>query len=272
MKVGEIQRNYDRVAADYDEHDALEREVGERLLDRISFARQPVHAAVDLGCGTGRAAVELQRRIDSAYIAAVDVSPAMLSQARLRPTGGPSIGIVQADLSQIPLAARAFDLVFSNLALQWASDFQGALNEIRRILKPGGMLLFSVPGPRSFGNLRLQPKPGARAEMPIYMPDLQELGDLLVTAGFSEPVMDSELIALHYPSPEAMTRELAVTGGAGFMDVVPVPAAGSVTALEIEVVYGTAFGPGEGQPVRTREGEVATFSVERLRRGKPSSS
>lgn len=266
VDIGEIQQRFDRAARDYERHDALEREVGERLLQRLEYVRRPVRRALDLGCGPGRASVALESRFTGAVIVALDVSPGMLARLKQRSGGSPRLFAVMGELDRLPVAARSVDLVFSNLALQWAGDFAQALGEFRRVLRPEGMLLFSVPGPASLAELRARTGMGASTEIPIYMPDLRDVGDLLVSTGFSEPVMDSELIGLRYPDAAAMVRELAVTGGAGFARLPVRRPAGGAVDVSFEIVYGTAFGAPEGRPVRTGEGEVATFSVDQLRR------
>lgn len=257
MELGDIEQAFDRVAARYSQHDALEREVCERLLERLAFARLTPSRVLDLGSGTGRAAHGLRAQFHDALVCPMDLSRGMLMADA---ASGP--GRVQADFCRLPFASRSFDLVVSNFSLQWALDFELALQEIRRVMRPSGMLLFTVPGMGSLHGLRVAE--GQAAQMPIYMPDLQELGDLLVSSGFGEPVMDCEVITLSYPDSAAMRAELSVTGGAGFVEL---SAEGSQN-LELcyEVVYGTAFGPPEGQPIRTGEGEIATFSVEQLKR------
>lgn len=263
MDIVEIQQCFDRAAAAYAAHDALEREVGQRLLQRLEFARQPVERAFDLGCGPGHGAAALKARYPGASVVALDLSKAMLGLRQAHAKG--AVAAVQADLARLPFAARSADLVFCNLAIQWASDFARALAEFRRVLKPGGMLLFSVPGPGSLMELRRSAGPGVSTSLPIYMPDLRDVGDLLVSTGFSEPVMDSEHITLRYLSGEALVRELAATGAAGFLEI-PLPEArNGGPEITFEIVYGTAFGAPEGRPVRSGDGEVATFSVDQIR-------
>ena len=266
MEIGEIQHRFDRVAADYRAHDALEGEVGERLLQRLAYLHRPVSRGLDLGCGTGRGSVALKARFPDARVVSLDLSGRMLTQASgaIGKEGG--MFLVQGDLGRLPFPAGSADLIYCNLALQWAADFGAALAEWRRVLRPDGMLLFSVPGPESLRELRNLPGRGISAEIPIYMPDLRDVGDLLVSTGFSEPVMDTEVITLSYPGWEEMSREFAVTGAAGFADLPDTGALAGGVDISIEVVYGTAFGAPEGRPVRNGTGEVATFSVEHLRR------
>lgn len=266
MEIGEIQRRFDAAAADYERHDALEREVGERLLQRLEYARRPVATVLDLGCGTGRAGAALKGRFGEATVISMDISRMMLARLELRSGKAERWFAVMGEIDRLPFAARSADLVFCNLALQWAGDFARALGEFRRVLRPDGMLLFSVPGPGSLPELRQKAGAGTSAEMPIYMPDLRDVGDLLMSTGFSEPVMDSELITLSYPDAASMARELAATGGAGFAQL-PASAGGAGgVAVSFEIVYGTAFGAPEGRPVRSGGGEVATFSVDQIRR------
>lgn len=266
MKIVEIQDRFDRVSADYEAHDALEREVGERLLQRVAYLHRRVACALDVGCGTGRGSVALKSRFPDAKVVSLDLSGGMLAQASV--AGGKEGGrwLVQGDLGRLPFPAGSADLIYCNLALQWAADFGDALVEWRRVLRPDGMLLFSVPGPESFRELRHLAARGMSAEIPIYMPDLRDVGDLLVSTGFSEPVMDTELIMLTYPAWEAMARELSITGGAGFADLPGIERKASGLEISFEVVYGTAFGAPEGRPVRSGAGEIATFSVEHLKR------
>ena len=266
MNLREISRRYDRAALKYDQHDALEREVGERLLERVAFTRIAPNRILDLGCGTGSTTRKLMGRYPGAEMIGLDLSHEMLQAFRGQAVTGNVFRGVRADLTQLPFPARSVDLVFSNLSLQWAGDFVHALNEIRRVLKPGGMLLFSVPGPDSLGELRQNPLAGAGTDIPIYMPDLRDVGDCLLSAGFRDPVMDSELLTLAYRSASQMREELAVTGGAGFAELPEDPAQDAKIEISFEIVYGAAFGPEDGQPVRTRDGEVATFSVDQLKK------
>lgn len=265
MNPREISRRYDRIAPVYEQHDALEREVGERLLERVEFARLAPKLVLDLGCGTGRASQALAERFPGSRVIALDLSPGMLAQTRARTDGQAGIHAVCGDFSRLPVASRSADLVFCNLSLQWADDFVHALNEARRALRPGGMLLFSVPGPDSLLTLRQGATAGADSTMPIYMLDLRDVGDCLVSAGFRDPVMDSEIITLSYSEAAKMHQELEITGGAGFAALAAGDGGQDAVEISFEIVYGAAFGPEDGQPVRTQEGEVATFAVNQLK-------
>lgn len=274
MNLREIERCFDQAAPVYDQHDALEREVGERLIERIAFTRLEPRRILNLGCATGRTSLALKSRFPEAEVIGLDLSAGMLGlfqnrfgdQVGDRADARKSMFCVQADLTRLPFPARSTDLVFCNLALQWAGDFVQALNEIRRVLRPEGMMLFTVPGPDSLLELRQNPGDGFDSTISIYMPDLRDVGDCLVAAGFRDPVMDSELLTLSYRTGSQMKAELAATGGAGFAEISDRTAQGSGVEISFEIVYGVAFGPADGQPVRTQGGEVVTFPADQLKK------
>jgi len=263
MEIGDIERCFDRAAPDYENHDGLEREIGERLLQRVAFARREPDRILDIGCGTGRCTGALQASFANADVFGLDLSRRMLRGLQERAGSATALPCVQSDLSRLPFARRSLNLVFCNLALQWAGDFTAALQEFRRVLRPEGMLLFSVPGPGSLVELRAAP--GRASNMPIYMPDLRDVGDLLLSIGFNEPVMDSETVKLSFRNVAALRRELAVTGGAGFADLAVSERKNGAVEVSFEIVYGTAFGPPDGQPQRTEDGEAATFPLAALK-------
>ena len=110
--------------------------------------------------------------------------------------------------------------------------------------------------------------------------DILQVGDALMAAGFQEPVMDAERITVNYPDIDSLVRELEATGTSGFLQ----GRSSLVCAIDslekayepfrvdgkypvtYEIIYGTAFGPREGQPRKTPHGDVVTFSVESLRK------
>jgi len=274
----QIQSHFDRVAARYDAHAALEAEVGKRLLERCAFARRPPGRIVDLGCGTGLAAAALKRQFRQAQVIGLDASPAMLRQLRARSRWRHPLRAVCADIARLPFPYASIDLLFSNLSNYWSPDPAALLDEFRRVLAPDGMLLFTTLGPASLTELGAA---AARLDSAVRMPvfaDLLAVGDALVAAGFSEPVMDADRVTLGYPDARALLRELEATGASLLIDgwerlaaagealQAAYPRAGGAGGcpLSFEVVYGVAFGPQEGQPRRSRDGEVATFSVDRL--------
>lgn len=272
---------FERAARSYDQHAVLQQEVGRRLLERLEYQRQEPGRVLDLGCGTGRAVAGLRRHFPGADIVALDWSPRMLERAS-RESLGRTLAAVCADMQALPLAARSVDLVFSNLAVQWSPDPERLFAEIRRVLRPGGLLLFTTFGPDTLRELRAAwAEVDDRPHVNQFI-DLHDLGDLLLAQGFAEPVMDMEMFTLDYPDVIALMRELkaigahnsatgrqhGLTGKSRLRQMLAAyerfKLAGRYPA-SYEVVYGAAFGPAEGQPIRAPGGETAEFSLEALR-------
>ena len=104
--------------------------------------------------------------------------------------------------------AGAFDLVWSNLALQWVNDLPRAFAEFRRVLKVGGLASFTTFGPDTLKELRAAFAGADRHTHVSRFVDMHDIGDLLVHAGFADPVMDMEYMTLTYADGEALMRDL----------------------------------------------------------------
>ena len=277
-----VRQTFDRNADRYDDHAALEQEVCSRLLERLEFHRLAPQRIVDLGCGTGQTSAVLKARFRKAHVIGLDSSGMMLAKMRRRSSLLRPLRAVCADFSALPLAERSSELVFSNLALQWSNDPETLFSEIRRVLAPGGMLLFSSLGPGSLRELQASLTDGDETLGGREFADILDIGNALVAAGFQEPVMDAERITLNYPDIDALVNELEATGNAllmsGRQDLTEIRGRLETDyqcfrtdgryPVSYEIVYGTAFGPQEGQPRRTEDGDVATFSVESLRKSR----
>jgi len=277
-----VRRAFDRAAPAYDRHAALQQEVESRLLERLEYVRQSPLRILDVGCGTGHASQRLHAQYPAADIIALDWSGAMLKLTRQRSNSlSMPIGLC-ADMHALPLAAHSMDVVFSNLAIAWTNDLASLFMGLRRVLRPGGMFLFTTFGPDTLCELR---NAWSRVDGgPHVHPftDMHEIGDLMVQTGFAEPVMDMEKLTLEYRDVIGLMRELKATGACNAATGRNPGLTGKekfALALEAydefrtqgvypatyEVIYGVAFGPEEGQPFRTPEGETATFSVASLR-------
>ena len=275
-----VRRTFDRLASLYDGHAALEQEVASRLLDRLEFHRLTPQRIVDLGCGTGQASADLKKRFRKAQVIGLDSSHAMLVQLRRRSGVLRRLSAVCADMSALPLADQSSELLFSNLAMQWCPDPVSLFAEFRRVLTPGGMLLFSSFGPASLGELRAAWAQADGTAQTMEFVDILQVGDALMAAGFQEPVIDADRITVSYPDIDSLVRELEATGTSGLLQgrsslaeakdslekaYEPFRVEGKYP-VTYEIIYGTAFGPPEGQPRKTPQGDVVTFSVESLRK------
>jgi malonyl-CoA O-methyltransferase len=275
----QINDRFERIAGQYDRHAALEQEVCRRLLERASFNRRTPERILDLGCATGQASEALKRAFRKAQVISLDASRAMLARLRKRSSLLRPLKPVCADISALPISSRSADLVFSNLASFWCADPSALFSEFRRVLKPDGMLLFSTLAPGTFSELdEAWSGVESAVDFPVF-PDLLEIGDALMAAGFSEPVMDTDHIVLSYSRLEDLLHELEATGMSLLVkgwsrdadsllrldNAYPrLPGEGKLP-LSYEINYGVAFGPAEGQPVKTDGGDIATFSVDALR-------
>ena len=212
-----VRRSFERAAGGYDEAAHLQREIGTRLLAHLDPMRVEPRTILDLGCGTGSTFAALRKRFPSASLLGLDLSLNMLKVARARTPwwqramGKAAAPLVCADAERIPLAARSAQLVFSNLALQWCRP-ESVFEETARVLAEGGLLLFSTFGPDTLKELRAAFAAVDRESHVNTFPDMHDLGDALVHAGYADPVMEMEILTVEYASVEAVARDLKAVG------------------------------------------------------------
>jgi malonyl-CoA O-methyltransferase len=207
-----VARSFGAASRSYDAAATLQTMVRNELLSRVDLLRQKPRAVLDLGAGTGLAAVALKRRFRSAAVTAADIAAPMLEVARGRSRFWRPIRCVEADARALPFEDASFDLVFTSLMLQWLQPPDAALQEIRRVLRPGGLLLASSFGPETLQELR---RAWAAADGGAHVHefiDMHDLGSALARAGFAEPVLDVDRHLLHYADARTLMRELKALG------------------------------------------------------------
>ena len=283
----QVRRAFARAARIYEQHDALQREVGQRLREQLVLCENPPRRVLDLGAGTGLGAAALARHYPEAHVIALDLALPMLHAAR-RHAGwrGRRYARVAGDAPQLPFADGVFDLLHSNLCIQWIADPRPLFVELLRVLRPGGFLLLSSFGPDTLRELRAAwaAADGTHPHVSRFL-DMHDLGDAALAAGLRDPVLGSERMTLTYPDVDALLRELKglgatnadaarVRGLTGRARIARMRAAyprqpdGRI-ASTWEVVYLHGHAPREGEPRRTPDGQEATFSLDALRRSRP---
>jgi malonyl-CoA O-methyltransferase len=213
IERGEVRRAFDRAAAGYDAAAELQRRVRDELLSRLDYVKLEPAAVLDLGTGTGHAALALKRRYPASTVVAIDLAESMLREARRRQTLFRRFGRVCADAAALPLRSGAVDLVYSSLMLQWCDVPDGVFAECRRVLRPGGLLSFTTFGPDTLVELRRAwaAADGRGVHVSRFL-DMHDVGDALMRAGFAEPVMDVDRITLTYAEVRDLMRDLKAIG------------------------------------------------------------
>ena len=205
-------RSFESAAAAYDQAAALQQEVGQRLLQRLDLVKIQPDRILDLGSGTGQCIPDLLARYKKAQVVALDIALPMLWRARKRGRWLRKPGCVCADAERLPFADSSFDLVFSNLMLQWCVELEVVFTELQRVLRPGGLLLFTSFGPDTLHELR-----GSWQQVDGYshvnaFADMHDVGDALLRTRFADPVMDVERLTVTYADVWKLMRELKQIG------------------------------------------------------------
>jgi malonyl-CoA O-methyltransferase len=205
-------RAFERAAAVYDEAAVLQREIADRMLERLDYVRLAPRTVLDLGAGTGYAIEPLQRRYRKARVLALDFALNMVREARRRGSWLNRPRCVCADAESLPLADGSVDLVFSNATLQWCTDLERTFGEFLRVLRPGGLLMFSTFGPDTLGELReAWASADGFSHVNLFL-DMHDVGDALVRARFADPVMDAERITVTFAGVRDLMRDLKLLG------------------------------------------------------------
>jgi malonyl-CoA O-methyltransferase len=227
-----VRRAFERAADTYDAAAVLQREVGARMAERLGIIKLAPATILDAGCGTGEALGELSTRYPAAHIVALDLALNMTLAARRRSAPvvanersllarllgpraavtAPGPGIVCGDIERLPLRSGCAELVWSNLVLHWVDAPPLAFREFHRVLAVGGLLTFTTFGPDTLRELRTAFATIDAATHVNRFVDMHDLGDMLVEAGFADPVMDMDVLTLTYADAIALMRELKALG------------------------------------------------------------
>jgi malonyl-CoA O-methyltransferase len=273
-------RSFDRAAKTYDGAAVLHGEVRENLLERLGLTTLEPRIVLDAGAGTGHGSRALKRRYPQALVVALDFSSQMLLAAGKQRSWLRPFERLRADAGLLPLGDASVDLIVSNLMLQWC-DPDAVFAEFRRVLAPKGLLAFSALGPDTLRELRIAWR---QVDSHIHVHqfiDMHDLGDALVRAGFSAPVLDVERFTLRYLDARKVAEDLKATGAhnaaAGRMKGLTSPRkfAAMQSAYEpfrqdgrlpatYEVVFAHAWVP--AQAARSDPGEPVSVSLEELKR------
>jgi NADH dehydrogenase [ubiquinone] 1 alpha subcomplex assembly factor 5 len=210
-----VRAHRDRAAAGFGAHAFLKREAAVRLADRLDDIQRTFPRALDLGCHGGELGKALTGHGGIEWIVSADPSPAMAAAARARE---PARAAVAAEEELLPFAPGVFDAVVSALSLHWVNDLPGTLVQIRRTLKPGGLLLVAMLGGETLRELRAafhnaeQERGGGVSPRVSPFVDVRDAGDLLARAGLVQPVTDVDTVTVSYKDPLRLMTELRGMG------------------------------------------------------------
>ncbi len=264
----QARRAFEKAADGYDEAAVLQQEIGRRLIERLDVIRCAPGRILDLGAGTGEFTRPLMQRYPSADIIALDIAHAMLRKTQARIGDNGQLTCVCADGEHLPFTDDSFDFIFSNLMLQWCTELEPVFTELRRVLTPGGLLLFTSFGPDTLMELRASWSDVDGYTHVNSFIDMHNVGDALVTTRWAEPVIDAERITVTYREVGTLMQDLKHIGAHNVTRHRPRGLTGrqhmnkmieayerfrkdGVLPASYEVVYGHAWAPDEKNPAAT---------------------
>lgn len=214
----QVRRAFSRAARGYDAAAVLQREVCVRMLDKLDCIKLQPARVLDVGSGTGWGTRQLGERYPKAGITALDIAIGMLQAARGTSSwwqklfAGRRENYLCADVEALPIASGSVDMVWSNLALQWCNDLPATFVELQRVIKVDGLLMFSSFGVDTLRELRTAFHGVDGYNHLSRFADMHDIGDMLVAAGFADPVMEMERITLTYEDVRAVMQDLKSIG------------------------------------------------------------
>jgi malonyl-CoA O-methyltransferase len=238
----------------------LHEEVARRMVERLQVIRLQPGAVADWWAASGASRQQLQRAYPKARHVLVDslVGGASTMEPWWSPRRWLAPGIERQTAGGIE--QQSVQLVWANMMLHWVAQPQAEMQRWQRALSVDGFLMFSTLGPGSLAALRaLYARLGWGPPHAPFV-DMHDLGDMLLHAGFADPVMDQEILTLTWPDAEAALRELRALGGNADPQRFPglrtprwrerllrgldaMKSADGRIRIEFEVVYGHAFRP-----------------------------
>jgi len=192
--------------------------VSDDLIERLGAVERHFETAIAMMGVTGRLAEQLAASGKTGAVYRMERLPQAFAGGDNRTIGG-----FVGDEEALPLRPASVDLIVSPLALTWTNDLPGALVQLRRALKPDGLLLAALAGGGTLNELRFA-MTQAEAEIaggasPRVMPfaDVRAIGALLQRAGFALPVTDRDVLTVRYAAPYALFSDLKAMAASNVM-------------------------------------------------------
>ncbi len=211
LEKQQVRKAFDHAAITYDQAAVLQIEIGQRLAERLQYVKMQPSSIIDIGSVTGLSIMLLVKQYKQSRLVALDISESMLKQTRKRMRWQRKFSTLCADAEAIPIISNQFDLVFSNLSIQWC-HLSKVLSECYRILKPGGLLMFTTFGPDTLKELKVSWSEVSQATHVNQFIDMHEIGDALLKQGYADPVMDVEWLKMTYNDVYPLMRDLKMIG------------------------------------------------------------
>ncbi len=225
-----VRKAFDRAANTYDAAAVVQTLVRNEMLTRLDLVKLKPEVILDVGCGTGLGSALLEKKFSKATICSLDFAQHMLlktkqtmrkSSVKNRIKSALHLTnnhLICGDIEALPIKDAAADLIWSNLALQWCNDIDASFSHFHRVLKPEGLLMFTTFGPDTLKELRTasidaygKTSTHAATNVSRFI-DMHDIGDALVRAGFSAPVLDVERYTLTYDDIKSVMGDLKSIG------------------------------------------------------------
>lgn len=207
-----VRRAFDRASKTYAGSAGVQAELRSRLIERLDLVKLVPERVLDLGAASGQSTRLLKQRYPKAQVLGIDLSEAMLREARREQSFFKRFDRAVMDAHALAIKDRAVDLVFSNLMLAWCNYPDQVFREASRVLRPQGLFMFTSLGPDTLREVRDRfGQLDDRTHVHRFI-DMHDLGDALMRTGFLEPVMDTERLSVTFPSVDGLFREIKSSG------------------------------------------------------------
>lgn len=199
-------------AKHYDDVSGVQYEIGSRLLQRLAYFKIQPKSILDLGCGPGSFTSELKMLYPKSQVVGLDLAVEMLKIAKKKQRWTRKAAFINADMNRLPFADEQFDLIFSNQVIHWSQSIESVIKELYRVLAKNGCLIFSTLGPDTFLELKKAFSAVDSYSHVNNFLDMHDIGDSLLRENFLDPVMDMEMLTVHYAELKDLLYGLKAQG------------------------------------------------------------
>ena len=205
-----IKKQFSRIAENYGDVSSLQKKVADELLSRLNFFEPSENIVIAIGSATGYIGRDLRKKFPNASVLEIDLSFAMASESLKI---DPASRVLVSSVEKLPFANETVPMIISNMLLHWC-DLSKALSEIARVLEVGGNFFFTTLGQGSLSELRsIWSKIDDFPHVHDFY-DMHDIGDALMVAGFSEPIIDTDRVYTTYTNFSQLIGELRNIGAA----------------------------------------------------------